>query len=259
MIIGSNVIKYYFPDFPREPKDYDIVAFDTYEKQDLIRIYKDVKHCKVEVLINPVLVNWFKNAKGSTPGYCPINELYTLKMSHVFWDINWEKHMWDIQWLKEKGCALIKPLFFELYDYWNSYHGTNKRSNLKMSSDEFFDNAVNFPIAHDDLHLELVKHPYFKNEPPTYTKILIGEVEVCENKFNNLTELEKFNLVFEEVAVMAIERYGNLFYKIAFNKMLKKFIISHAPIWEAIWIIENHKLLLTNIPYDFIREIKGVY
>ena len=51
MIIGSNAIKYHFPDFPREPKDIDIVAFDEYDKQDLIRTHKDIKHIKVEVVI----------------------------------------------------------------------------------------------------------------------------------------------------------------------------------------------------------------
>ena len=51
---------------------------------------------------------------------------------------------------------------------------------------------------------------------------------------------------------MAMERYGNMYYKKAYNRMLKKFILSHAPIWEATWIIINHKELLNNIPFDYI-------
>lgn len=78
-----------------------------------------------------------------------------------------------------------------------------------------------------------------------------------KKKFNQLTEKEKFNLVTEEVMVMALERYGNLYYKKAFNRMLKKFIISHAPIWEAIWIVQNHKELLTNIPFNFIEFLNN--
>ncbi len=29
----------------------------------------------------------------------------------------------------------------------------------------------------------------------------------------------------------------------AYSRMLKKFIISHAPLWEAIWILENYPKL----------------
>ena len=68
-----------------------------------------------------------------------------------------------------------------------------------------------------------------------------------------LQEKEKFNLVFEEVAVMALERYGDMYYKKAYNRMLKKFILNHCPIWEGIWIVQNHKELLQNIPFNFME------
>ncbi len=54
---------------------------------------------------------------------------------------------------------------------------------------------------------------------------------------------------------MALERYGNMYYKKAFGKMLKKFILSHCPIWEGIWIIQNHKQLITNIPFNFLEHL----
>lgn len=96
---------------------------------------------------------------------------------------------------------------------------------------------------------------YDVQESPMYKKVLKdgAEVDVCENKFNSLSFNEKFNLVIEEVMVMALERYGDIYYKSAFNRMLKKFILNHAPIWESIWIIENHKYILTNIPFNFIE------
>ena len=258
MIIGSTAIKYHFLDFPREPKDIDIIALDEYNKQDLIRVHKDVHHCKVEILINPVLINWFK---GNIPQICPLNELYTLKISHCFWDLengSWTKHMWDVQWLKEKDCKFIPELFYELFNYWEELHGKRKSSNLQMSAEQFFDNVVNFPVEHDYLHTLLVQHDYFGNQNlPMYIKILKdgAEVDVSEEKFNKLTEKEKFNLVFEEVAIMSTERYGNMYYKKAFEKMLKKFILSHCPIWEGIWLIQNHKKLLSNIPFNFIEYL----
>lgn len=248
MIIGSEAIKYWFLDFPRDPKDLDIIG--DYE----LTITTDKK---VERLENPILLNYYKG--GSK--YLPPDLLFTLKISHCFWDLengSWSKHMWDVQWLKEKGCKFIPELFYQLYDYWNIVHGKNKRSKLDMSAEEFFDNVVNFPIDHDYLHELLVKHDYFEGNEPTYKKILKdgADVDVSEEKFNKLTEKEKFNLVIEEVMIMGFERYGDMYYKKAFGRMLKKFILSHCPIWEGIWIIQNHKELMTNIPFDYFTHLK---
>ena len=252
MIIGSTAIKYHFPDFPREPKDIDIIN----------NMY--VKECKsnlkVEWLDNPVLQNWFTKPIE----FCTPNELYTLKISHSLWRLDngsWEKHMYDVQWLKEKGCKFIPELFYQLYDYWQTIHGKNKRSNLELSSKDFFTNAVNYPVDHDFLHELLITHPYFNNqEKPTYTKILKdgAEVDVCMDKFKNLTELEKFNVVFEEVGIMMLEnRYPKeMYWKKKYEKMLKKFVLNHCKIEVAVWIIQNHKKLITEIPFDFCKFLK---
>ncbi len=220
LLIGSSAIKHWFPDFPREPKDLDYVG-------------KGKNSREVEYLENPILDRLYQNDNNAIVNP---NHLYTLKMSHMFWNINWEKHLLDIRFLQSKGCVLDRELFYELYEYWNEYHGKNKRSDLKMTAEDFFDNAVECEYEHDYLHTIL-------NPIPTYTKILIGEVEVDEQKFNLLSHEEKCNLVTEEIMVMAWERWKTINYKIAYGYMLKKFIISHAPLWEAIFIIENHKEL----------------
>jgi len=166
------------------------------------------------------------------------NDIYTLKASHIFWDINWSKHIFDIQWLKAKGCEIDIPLFYRLYEYWNTYHSKNKRSDLKMNGKDFFNNAVKCPYDHDYLHTLLVSEP-------TFMKILKDgeEVDVSEEKFNLLSFEEKLSLVREEVYVMAYERLWGRHYANAYTWMLKKFILSHAPVWEAIFIIENYTLL----------------
>jgi len=249
MVIGSTAIKYHFLDFPREPKDIDIIkgsVFNDYYPS----------HFKREYLENPILLKHCKDQD-----FLDVDSLYVLKISHCFWDLengSWSKHMWDVQWLKEKDCKFIPELFYELFNYWEELHGKRKSSNLQMSAEQFFDNVVNFPVEHDYLHTLLVQHDYFGNQNlPMYIKILKdgAEVDVSEEKFNKLTEKEKFNLVFEEVAIMSTERYGNMYYKKAFEKMLKKFILSHCPIWEGIWIIQNHKKLLSNIPFNFIEHL----
>jgi hypothetical protein len=152
-------------------------------------------------------------------------------MSHLFWDIFWEKNEWDATFLRKKGCKLIRPLFDELYAYWNVVHGANKRSNLKMNAEDFFDNAVGYPVPHDDLHEMVITHPHFKGQKePTYKKILKDgeDVDVCMDKFAALTEEEKYNVVMEEVMVMSHERANNRDYRPVYFWMLKKFIISHA-------------------------------
>lgn len=222
ILIGSKAIKHWFPDFPREPNDTDILI-----SEDI----KFNKVLKVEYLYNPCFNNYESDV------LLP-NDLYTLKISHLFWNINWEKHMFDVQFLKEKGCVLDRGLFNRLYEYWNKYHGKNKRSDLKMTAEDFFDNALDTEHEHDFVHTIL-------NPIPTYTKILKdgAEVEVDEEKFNNLSFEDKCSLAQEEVMVMAWERYPEMDYRVAYGRMLKKFIISHAPIWEAIFIIENYKRL----------------
>jgi hypothetical protein len=182
LVIGSTAIKYYYPDFPRDPKDLDIVSDRTYRKDN------------IEYLYNPVL------PKYQQSGYLSPNFMLTLKVSHLFYDINWEKHMFDVQFLIKKGCTIDMQLFNELYEFWQEYHPKNTRSNLDMSAKDFFDNAITSidGLSHDELHLLI-------NPNPTFQKILIGEVLVSEDKFNDLSFEDKCNLVYEEVEIMAYE------------------------------------------------------
>jgi len=240
ILIGSKAIKHWFPDFPREPKDTDYAVLEVPK-------WTPELAGRVEYLINPII--------GGLRGVANPDVLYTLKMSHtVGWKLengSWDKHVWDIQWLKNKGCTLNRPLFDKLYRYWETIHGPNKRSDLDMSAEDFFDNAVGFPIPHDDLHEMLITHPYFEGQKePTYKKILIGEVDVSMEKFNNLNEKEKINVVIEEVMVMATERFKDLDYPFAHHRMLKKFIREHAKMDEAIWILENWPKVV-KAPFNF--------
>ncbi len=231
ILIGSKATKHWFPDFPREPKDVDYAVL----KRDL-----KSNHKGIEYLYNPILFDYNYGFPVCMP-----NNLYTLKMSHLFWDLDWSKHEWDATFLRKKGCELNKELFYKLYEFFNELHGKNKRSDLKMSAEDFFDNALKCEYDHDWLHTLL-------NPIPTFNKVLIGEVEVGEDKFELLSEEEKKNLVREEVEIMAFERWPKLDFRMAYGRMLKKFIISHAPIWEAIWILENYPKL-QKVRHNFIK------
>lgn len=233
LLIGSSAIKYHFPDFPREPKDTDYAVTEhTFNTKG------------IEYLYNPII--------GNLDGIATPNILYTLKISHVIgWDIKWEKHMFDTQFLKSKGAKLNLNLFHNLYSFWNEHHSQNKRSDLNMTADEFFDNAVTCIYDHDFLHTLL--NPY-----PTFKHVLKdgAEVDVDENKFNTLTFEQKCDLVTEEVMVMAYERFYKMKWMHAYSKMLKKFILNHAPLWEAIFIIENFKTL-HKPKFNYFKKIEN--
>lgn len=221
ILIGSRAIKHWFPDFPREPRDTDYIVDKVPE----------VRESKTEYLLNPVFIDTF----GSNSGIIlNPDELYTLKISHLFWNIKWEKHMFDVQFLRKKGCTLQRALFQRLYKFFNEFHGKNKRSDLTLSADKFFDNALK-KYDHDFLHTLI-------NPSPTYLKVLKdgSDVEPDEDKFNLLSHQEKIDLVREEVYVMAYERLGGRHFREAYAWMLKKFIIGHAPMYEALFIIDNY-------------------
>lgn len=225
IIIGSTALKHHFPeDYPREPADLDIVVLNSEVSP------KDVG---TEVLENPVLL------KYESAGYISPNMLLTLKMSHLFWDINWEKHLFDVQFLLNKGCKYDLDVLREFREYWEVTLPKVRRSNLEQGKDEFFNNKVNKDTEeHDKLHKILV-------EVPAYTKILKdgAEVELDENKWIQLSFKEKCDVVREEAYVMAAERYKNLHYIPAYRKQLRDCIQKHYPEYIALFAIENYKEL----------------
>jgi hypothetical protein len=220
ILMGSRAIRQHFPDFPREPRDTDYIG-----------VRPELSMRRSEYHLIPAFENYPHTTL--TP-----DDLYTLKCSHSFWDIKWEKTMFDIDFLKGKGCSLKQDLFDKLYRHWCDVHGEPKRSNLSMSSGEFFDNAVSCPHDHDHLHTII-------NPVPTYTLVLAdgAEVDVSEEKFNALSDEQKLDLVREECYVMGYERLAGRDYRTAYAWMLKQMVLVHAPMFEAMFIIQNHRQL----------------
>lgn len=232
ILIGSRALKKWYPDLNREPKDTDFAVNQVKSNKD-----------GVEYLYNPVF-NFDHDVATPT-------ELMTLKLSHLFWDTNWDKHMWDYQFLKEKGVSVDKELYKKFRNFFEDYLPKVKRSKLELSKDEFFTNAVNDSVSqHDDLHAVIA-------EVPAFTKILKEncEVNVCEDKFNALSLSEKFDVVIEETIVMAYERYsGRQPFYVGYSKQLKANIRKHFPEFIAIFAIDNFKELIT-IKNNNIQEL----
>ena len=221
LIIGSVALRHWFEDYTKEPKDLDIVVES---KKGLVRTKE------TEYLINPVIL------KYQNSGYISPDNLLTLKMSHMFWDLNWEKHMYHIQFLLSKSCQYDMNLFKELREYWEEEKPKIRRSVLKVSKEDFFTNSVNNTVMeHDSLH-ELI------NPIPMYSRILKdgAEVELDENKWDKLSFEDKLEVVREESYVMAYERYITTDYRTAYQKQLKNNIIKHFPEYIAIFAIVNY-------------------
>lgn len=221
LIIGSTAIKHYYPHFKRSPKDLDYVVEDRkkYKREE-----------GVEYLENPIIL------KHQKDGYLSPSLLTSLKVSHLLWDINWEKHLFDLQFLLSEGNTWDLDLVRELRVYWESALPKVRRSKLEMTKEDFFTNGVNKDTnEHDYLHTLLV-------EIPAYTKILKDgcEVELDEDKWDALSFEEKSDVVFEESAVMDFERRPKLNFREGYRIQLKENIQKHFPEYISLWAIKNY-------------------
>lgn len=141
--MGSRAMRNLFPDFPREPVDTDYIVPKLLEDE------KYGYNGSGYVEYHEIPPFNYKFVDEDSDDELTADELYTLKVSHLFWDIKWDKNMFDVVFLNNKGAKLIEPLFLELYAHWLKVHGEPRRSNLTLTKDEFFDNALECPHDHD--------------------------------------------------------------------------------------------------------------
>lgn len=211
-LFGSKLIKQYFSDF-REPNDIDWVTND-----------------KSELKTSTPQEEYYYIPNSPDREMTP-DELYTVKVSHAIYDIHWRKTMSDIRFLQMKGCKVIPEMLKELREYWVEVHGEQHRTDFEVEDGEFFEDRVQRKVNHDDLHKVL-------NSTPTYQKIVDG-VTPDPGKFNQLSEQDKKELMYEEAFVLAIERFSNNPNKLAYNKAQQALVTRLHPVWLADFVIEN--------------------
>lgn len=224
-MIGSSALKQQFPDFYREPKDIDIL----YDGPDKVKEEGRVDSYKVDTF---KLGQYFKSQVAN------LDELYTIKVSHIFWDKGFEKHISDIRFLKEKGAKLIPELYEALYAEWEHLYG-KKKAKLNVSAEDFFQSTVKRIYEHDSIHQSVAYY-----DKPLFNRILIGEVQVSREKFEALSHEEKIQLVREEVYATALERLvipSNYVYNMrrAYWWALMKTITSFSKGWFPLFVVEN--------------------
>jgi hypothetical protein len=160
------------------------------------------------------------------------DEIYTLKVSHAIYDINWKKTMSDIRFLQMKGCKVIPSFLTQLREHWVNVHGVQNRTDFEVKPGKFFDDRVKRKVNHDDLHKML-------NPTPTYLKMIVNDLNPSPEKFYDLTEDERKEVLYEEAFVIAMERLGSLPVKAAYNMAQQNLVTRLHPVWLADFIIEN--------------------
>ena len=201
LLIGSRALSHYI-DLKRDKKDWDFVTDRSLQSRP-----------DCEYHHNPVFLELLSHHQNRLPdGYREglawwrpsFNELYTLKVSHSFWPIRWDKTMYDIGLMQSEGAQLIEPLFKKLYSYWSQVHRDKSYVNLNVTNERFFNQRVERQYSHDYLHhiLAYSQKPLFESIKPDTSRALCSE-----KMFLELDSISQLNLVREEAQVIALERY----------------------------------------------------
>lgn len=227
VLIGSRAVKNIFSDY-RECNDWDY----------LVNEIPDSKEENAEYYIIPPLSEYLLQNELDK------NVLYTLKVSHSFWNINFEKTVYDIRFLKHKGSEIIEPLYKELYSFWETVHG-KKKVYLNETNEDFFTSRVDRIIEHDTLHEILAYY-----DEPMFNKLKkdLNKAWISKDMFTNLSYEDKLKTCREELYVIATERFliPNNFKMnslIAYKKAVRLLVTSLSKGWFPLFIIENIEAL----------------
>lgn len=192
-LTGSRALGCWFADARKATGDWDYISpYDLPCADDIPDSW--------DVFIDSRLASW-KWGPVANP-----DELYTMKISHSFWEINgprdWNKHASDIVFLSRKGTQFIRPLYEILLPIWKERYRAHP-TNLNQSSEQFFSDAVNRKYDHDSVHVSIAY-----GDVPLYVSILRedSDVAVDNGKFWSMDHYTQIRLVREEIYATALER-----------------------------------------------------
>ncbi len=247
IIIGSYAINRWYGDYSRIPDDVDYVVkgsqtifIDELSKRQELHTGKHWQY----------LLDYNKNIFFADP-----NMIYTIKVSHLAWDINFDKHMKDVIFLKSKGCILIPEFYQILFKAWEEKHGSKSHIKLSASNDKFFNENVTREMNHDRIH-ELVAF----YDRPLHEKIRIDANSALpnKNKWEQLSYNDKIKCALEEIYVIYLERFNHLPINHGIVKALKQLITTMTKGYFNLFLIENFEELRT-YPKDHLNtKIKGL-
>lgn len=267
VIIGSTAIKHQLekngidipPRFAKRSLDLDLLAKSENQKD----VLSEFPHADI-VCGDKIMDDYHFNNE-----YASLDEIYTLKMSHIFWDNggkpgHWFTHMNDIVALRKMDCEIIDPLYTSAKKEWTKRFGKPGAS-LNVNKEEFFSTGVDRYVDHDSLHETIAFYDY----PIFYDFLKEGEeVLTDKTKFFNMSFEKQLRAVQEEAMVLALERdiiplkeKPNKFYvHNSYIKNLKKLVTQYSSGWFPKFISENWELVAVRISNkdpleDFIENL----
>jgi hypothetical protein len=192
ILIGSRATKHWFPEF-REPKDFDylIDAEPPYPKDRTYEFHDGRQGAGMQWILD-------NSDEIASPEI-----LYTLKLSHCFWQHFWQKTMHDIKFFQSKNIKHNEELFNLLYKDWENIHG-KKRAYLNKTNEEFFTEKVDRKYVHDDIH-----HAIAYYDKPMFEKLKHNKSKamIAKDLFEDISHEDKCRLCREEIYVTALERF----------------------------------------------------
>ena len=223
IVIGTKALEYHGI-YLRESKDWDY-AVETN--------LRDGNDC---IILPPSIIKLIPEVNlFATP-----DAVFTIKCSHLGWDIKWEKHLRDVLRLKlQHQCKIIPELFDALFEHWKKVNGNKPQLDFYKSKIEFFNDAVTKVYDHDYLHV-VVSDPF----PPMYTRCLEDgwEVAIDRDKFEELSFENKVRFFKEEIAVIAMERWM-IVHKFPLQQSwrwaVQKVVTALTKDWMTEWLIRN--------------------
>ena len=251
LIFGSTALKHWIPELKRNPKDVDVICLPDIQLG--FKPFNIVTNKRIECHYNSAFDYILENNKDFI--FVDLNFLYTIKCSHLHYDINWDKHCIDVMLMQSKGAKLDNELYNLLMEDWKVIHGA-KRVNLNMTKDEFFTPYVKRLIDHDELHAKLAY-----TDAPMYVRILKDNKPVLTDikKWNKLTHDEKLICILEEVYVTAFERWPKLPPTVSKMKAMKLYCTSLAKNDYFKYAVINMKELYEHESNaHFINKIKEI-
>lgn len=246
ILVGSEALRKYI-DLDRKYKDTDYFANVP------VHVMESME--EIETFTHPLLESWF----GDQDRVATLNELYTIKISHIFWDLkgsDWNKHCYDIMLMARIRAELDMGLYNVLYKIWEEKHG-KKKANLNALPEDFFNKSVKRVYEHDSIHDSVAY-----GEKPMYLSILREghQVAVDMAKWEALSLEDKFKTVREEVYATALERQlipseYRASPRAAYHWALKKTITSFSKGWFPLFIV-THLEKLWNPDCDYVQRHK---
>lgn len=194
LLIGSHAAETHGIELGRIPKDVDVFSnHDLWRNLENADVFWDDR------------LHAYLDKVGEGMRIATLDELYTIKVSHSYWELkngSWWKHIKDQRLLKEAGATLIDEFHDILYKIWEDRYG-KKRVNLDMSAATFFKDAVKRIYDHDSIHYSVAY-----GDTPMYEAVLKdgSDVLVDSKKLWQMSDEDRDKLFLEEIYATALER-----------------------------------------------------